>query len=156
MWILLAVAVFNFFSKKDTGPQLGETAHFVQVAPLAEPGLIELPGKRERPLLIKAFASWCAACKGASWYDTPASAIEKGSLEVLAVSVDASREDAARAARDWPIRVPVAHDSTGEFARHYNIRLLPTYVLIGSDGKVQRVSSGVPGPLDLRAWSQAR
>jgi hypothetical protein len=70
----------------------------------------------------------------------------------VAVSVDDSPAEALMAKNEWPIDVDVLHDTTGRFARDYRVDVLPTYILVGVDGTVKRVTSGAPGASDIRAW----
>jgi thiol-disulfide isomerase/thioredoxin len=109
-----------------------------------------------RPLLVEAFASWCVACqRSASALEGMFSLSEKHSIDVVAVSVDADVSDARRAAANWPIHAPVFHDNTGEFARAFSVQVLPTYVLIGTDGRVLDVHSGTAGASTFRTWIRA-
>jgi len=111
---------------------------------------------RGRPLLIEAFASWCGACRRSSSTLEAISALGAAhDLEVIAVSVDAKVEN-ARAARDsWPIRATVYHDETGEFSDKLSIRILPTYILVDAEGRIQQVDSGSVGASTFRGWLRA-
>ena len=147
---VLALALFP----KNSGPGVGQpaTALTLQViGETAEPRAV--PGDLERPLLIEAFASWCGACRrNAGLLTDLQSAQDEGLLDVVAISVDDRAEKALLAKKSWPITVDVLHDGSGTFAREYKVDVLPTYILVGVDGKVKRVTSGTPGASDIRAW----
>lgn len=151
------IAFGAYLLLRDTGgPREGNIAPTHQLTSVSELGEQRmLPGTQNGPLLIKVFASWCGACRRSSWIDDLSDVAERNSMKFVAVSVDEQIENAQKAARDWPIRGEVVFDSSGTFSRDYQIKVLPTYVLIGADGRVKRVTSGLPGPLDLLAWKQA-
>jgi len=148
----LAVAVLP----KSSGPNVGQPASIHELAVVGSGKTQTLPGKLERPLLIEAFASWCGACKRTSGTLADLNnAVDAGKLDVVAVSVDDSEAAALSAKRSWPIEADVLHDATGDFSRNYRVDVLPTYILVGTDGRVQRVTAGVPGASDIRAWLNA-
>jgi thiol-disulfide isomerase/thioredoxin len=104
-------------------------------------------------LLIEAFASWCGACRRQSGLMSDlADARNQGQLDVIAVSVDQNVQNARKAKNSWPIPVDVVHDARGEFSQKYRVEVLPTYILVGTDGLVKRVTAGVAGASDIRAW----
>ena len=150
---ILGVLVLALFPRKS-GPSVGEPA---AVLTLNTVGATEksqtLAAELQRPLLIEAFASWCGACRrNAGLLGDLSDAQKQGRLDVVAVSVDESPEQALAAKQSWPITVDVLHDASGEFSRAYQVDVLPTYILIGTDGRVKRVTSGNPGATDIRAW----
>lgn len=151
---ILGVLVLALFPKKS-GPSVGEPAAVLTLATvgnLSEDSRV-LAGDLQRPLLIEAFASWCGACRrNASLLGDLSEAQEQGQLDVVAVSVDESPEQALAAKQSWPIPVEVLHDGSGKFSRAYQVDVLPTYILVGIDGRVKRVTSGNPGASDIRAW----
>lgn len=154
IWVaVLGVLVLAVMPSKS-GPNVGKPATTVQLQSVgsAESARL-LPGELKRPLLIEAFASWCGACRrNAGVLDDLRAAQTDGRLDVVAVSVDDSPRKALAAKNDWPIRAEVLHDAQGDFAREYKVEVLPTYILVGTDGQVKRVTSGNPGASDIRAW----
>lgn len=84
--------------------------------------------------------------------DSVREAALRGRLDVVAVSLDDDAADAQEAARTWPIQVPVLHDVRGQFARKYQVDVLPTYILVDTEGRVSHVRSGTAGASDLRTW----
>ena len=144
---------------RGSGPNLGQPASSMDL-PIITPQMTgemrTIPGKLERPLLIKAFASWCGACRrDNSMLEDLQDAEKEGKLDVLAVSVDNRPAQALAAKTSWPIHAPVLHDTNGDFNRQYKVEVLPTYILIGTDGRVKRVTSGTAGASDIRAWLHA-
>lgn len=107
---------------------------------------------REKPLLIEVFASWCSTCRRN--LPTLARAYQEHSAKVdfIGVSVDDHPEAAARAKEGWPIPYPVAHDANRAFSRAYAISVLPTFVLIGRDGRIKKVHHGSASNRRLEDW----
>lgn len=154
LWLAVLGVVGLALMPSRSGPGVGTPATVVNVRTIEGASARQsLPGELKRPLLIEAFASWCGACRrNARILDDLASAQEEGRLDVVAVSVDDTPEEARAAKNAWPIPVEVLHDKAGEFSRAYKVEVLPTYILIGTDGQVKRVTTGNPGASDIRAW----
>jgi thiol-disulfide isomerase/thioredoxin len=153
--VLLSLGLFLVF-RETGGPTLGTEVKTHTLSTVqGNQELVSFPPATQRPVLVKVFASWCGACKRSVWVEELTDLGEPGQLDFVAVSVDDTIEAARQAQSSWPIKTPVLFDVSGTFSRDYNIQVLPTYLLIDKDGRIQRVTSGLPGPLDLRAWSQA-
>ncbi len=153
---VLGVLVLAVLPKKS-GPNVGQPATEMSLPVVGtENQTVTIPGNGERPMLIEAFASWCGACRrNAGLLSDLSAARDEGRLDVVAVSVDDHPSQALSAKKKWPIPVDVLHDAEGKFSRNYRVDVLPTYILIGTDGKVKRVTSGSPGASDIRAWLSA-
>ncbi len=57
-------------------------------------------------------------------------------FEILAVNLDAQREDATRFLAEVPARFTVAFDARGDSAKRFEIKGMPSSYLIGRDGRV--------------------
>ena len=156
LWLLAALAIVYLFLRNESGPPAGGPAGAFELPLVGGPGRFRFTGARERPLLVEAFASWCSACKRSGpVLEGLRDATEAGQLDILLVSVDDTERAALGAKRSWPIGYPVAFDDQGAFQRAYRIRALPTFVLIGKDGRILDVSSGPPGGMTIRKWLHA-
>lgn len=152
IWGALVVLAVMFVSRKFSGPREG-----VEAAPFDLPLVGAGDGKRFRleeqrgkPVLIEVFAGWCGACKRSA----PALAEayrQNAGVSFLGVSMDGSPDDALRVKKDWGIPYDVAHDD-GSVAKRYDIEVLPTFILVGKDGVVRRVSTGVVSPKEVSGW----
>ena len=155
-WILyaaLAATALIFVSRKMSGPDEGEAAAHFDLPIVGDSGArFRLDEHRGKPVLVEVFAGWCGACRRAA--PAVADAWKKhgqGRVAFLGVSVDSSAEDALRVKRDWEIPYDVALDD-GSLSKSYGIEALPTFVLIGRDGLVLRVSTGAPSRSELERW----
>jgi cytochrome c biogenesis protein CcmG, thiol:disulfide interchange protein DsbE len=155
-WILyaaLAAMAVVFVTRKMSGPDEGEPAARFDLPVVGASGSrFRLDEHRGKPVLVEVFASWCGACRRAA--PAVADAYQKHGRDRVAfigVSLDGSLADAQRVKREWEIPYDVALDD-GSVSKGYRIEALPTFVLIGPDGVVQRVSTGAPSRSELDRW----
>ncbi len=139
-------------TRGESGPTAGTEATLFQL-PLADAsGSFSLAEHRGKPVLLEVFASWCGACEHAApMVDEVYKDAQKQGVVFIGVSVDDDPRAAQRAKQRWPISYPVAVDD-GSVQKAYGVSLLPTFVLIDEDGRIERVSSGVPSRRTLSRW----
>lgn len=139
-------------TRGGSGPKEGAKAHDFQLPLAGGSGHFRLADQLGKPVLLEVFASWCGACeRAAPMIDEVYREASQNGVVFVGVSVDDDVLAAKRAAQSWPISYPVAVDD-GSVHRNYGVSLLPTFVLIDRDGKVKRVSSGVPSRRTLSRW----
>ena len=91
----------------------------------------------KKPVLLVFWATWCPECKAAiPEINAMATGPLAAKLQVLGLDFRESREKVANAVKARGIRYPVLLDEKGQVARAYGVVGIPTYVLIGRDGKV--------------------
>jgi len=106
-------------------------------------GPVQLSGRQGHVVFLDFWASWCGPCKQSfPWMNELQGRYGAQGLQVIAVSVDAHRDDARRFLAELPPRFTVAFDPRGDTPRRYDIAGMPTSVLIGPDGKVLYVHNG--------------
>src|SRR5512141_3500665 len=91
----------------------------------------------KKPVLLVFWATWCPECKAAfpkinALYGGPVGQ----KMQILALDFRETREKVAAAVKSHDIRYPVLLDERGQVARAYRVAGIPTYVIIGRDGKV--------------------
>ncbi|MET0348496.1 MAG: TlpA disulfide reductase family protein [Rhizobacter sp.] len=98
----------------------------------------QLYGKR--PVYLKFWATWCSPCREQMPGFEKIQQTHGKDLAVVAVNAGFSDSDAAvRAFRQqYGLHMPVVIDD-GSLARSLNVRVTPTHVLIGRDGRVVHV-----------------
>ena len=133
---LLLMLVFGFgWEYLQPKPKLPEFA--------PDFALVDLEGKTHRlesyrgqRVVINFWASWCGPCIS----EIPAFskfAVEHPEVAVLGLSTDRHQRDAEGAADRMGIAYPVM--MAGSVAATYNIRSLPTTVIVDEDGRVDSV-----------------
>ena len=100
------------------------------------------------PVLLAFWATWCPECKAAI---PKINALTTGplaeKLQIFGIDFLESREKVAQAVKSRGIRYPVLLDERGEAARAFGVVGLPTYILIGREGKVLYREHVLPGDI---------
>lgn len=98
---------------------------------------------RGKAVLLNFWASWCEPCR-AEMPSLQALAERQGpqKLVVLAVNFKESATAATQFAQRSGLTLPVLLDPQGAIARQWGVRIFPSTVLIGSDGRVRAVVRG--------------
>ena len=102
----------------------------------------------KKPVLLVFWATWCPECEAAI---PEINALTTGpiaeKLQIFGLDFRESREKVARAVTSRGIRYPVLLDLRGEVARAYGVVGVPTYILIGREGKVLYREHVLPGDI---------
>jgi len=104
---------------------------------------VQLAAQRGKLVYLDFWASWCGPCKQSfPWMNQLQSKYGAQGLQVIAVNVDTSIADARRFLDGMPANFTVAFDARGETPRRYEIKGMPTSMLISPEGKVLYVHNG--------------
>jgi len=104
---------------------------------------VQLSALRGKWVYLDFWASWCGPCKQSfPWMNELQRRFGPQGLQVVAVNVDAHRDEARRFLAEVPARMAIAFDPRGDTPRRYEIKGMPTSLLIAPDGKVLQVHNG--------------
>jgi cytochrome c biogenesis protein CcmG, thiol:disulfide interchange protein DsbE len=152
-YVLLGLALFQWFGRASSGPKEGTPAEeFTLTLAQQPPQQISLAALRGQPAVIEVFASWCKACRAmAPTMADLAKATRQREVRFLGVAIDTPLEEALAMHQAWGIPFSVAlADST--FASNYQIKVLPTVIVLDADGRVRHVTTGSTRSSTIDGW----
>ncbi|MEP7300273.1 MAG: TlpA disulfide reductase family protein [Caldimonas sp.] len=137
----LALCAATFAAAPAWALDAGAPAPDLNLPGVAEAvNLAKLKGK---VVYVDFWASWCGPCKQSFPFMNDLQSRYRGQgLEIVAINLDAKREDADRFLADTPARFTLAFDAKGESARRFEVKSMPSSVLIDRDGKVVAAHKG--------------
>ena len=136
----LALLAFVVAAPADA-VEAGATAPALSLPGLKVP--LSLNDFKGKVVYLDFWASWCGPCKKSfPWMNQLQEKYGARGLQVLAVNLDASEDDARQFLAKVPAHFAIAFDAQGQSARQYGVKGMPTSVLIGADGKVLATHTG--------------
>jgi cytochrome c biogenesis protein CcmG/thiol:disulfide interchange protein DsbE len=106
--------------------------------------------QRGKVVIINLWASWCPPCRA----EMPAlqvvyDALREEGLEILAINTtyQDSESDAADFVREHHLGFPILLDQSGDTARSYHLRALPSTFFVDREGVIRKVIIG--GPMSI-------
>ena len=130
-----------------THPLVGKPApdFTLDVVHNGEPGArMALASLRGRPVVIDFWATWCGPCQlEAPILSRVAERYRDRGLVVLGVNTSDKPGLAAPFAAKKSLRYPIVFDDGGHASDAYAVQSLPTLVIVGKDGTVRAVRSGL-------------
>lgn len=127
----------------------GDKAPEISIAS-AQGGSLPVGGRSGKVTLLDFWASWCGPCRQ-SVPDLKRLISTYGSdqLEVVSISEDENEGDMRAFVAQNGMTWPQQFDAGGSMGRKYGVSGLPTYVLIGSDGKIIQKYVGASPQISL-------
>jgi cytochrome c biogenesis protein CcmG, thiol:disulfide interchange protein DsbE len=123
-------------------PAVGKTAPDFEVAGVGT-SKVDLAHLKGKVVYLDFWASWCPACQQAfPWLNTMQERYGARGLQVVGLSVEVKREEADAFLVDHPAGFLVGFDVANKVPRIYNVRGMPTSLLIGADGRIRLIHDG--------------
>ena len=157
LWLLLVLGAALALAATQTFAQTGFDVHpWPASKPAPQVAGFDATGKahplaslRGQAVVINFWASWCEPCREEMPSLAQLARAHSGKLRVLAVNYKESPAAVAQFAATTGLDLPTLRDPDGALARAWGIRVFPSTVLVGADGRVRSV---VRGALD---WNGA-
>ncbi len=113
------------------------------VLPTADIGTISFEALRGRVVYVDFWASWCGPCRRSfPWMNELHQRYGARGLTIVAINVDAKREDADRFLRQYPATFAVVYDPTGATPRAYDVKAMPSSYLVDRAGRIAAIEHG--------------
>ena len=112
--------------------------------------LVDLDGNTHRlsdykgqGVFLNFWGTWCEPCKEEMpAMDRQYSVYKNKGVQILAVNIAQSNFEVEKFINNLDVHFPVAIDKTKSVMTAYNIRPLPTTILVSPEGKVQKIITG--------------
>jgi cytochrome c biogenesis protein CcmG, thiol:disulfide interchange protein DsbE len=96
---------------------------------------LDLANFRGRVVYLDFWASWCGPCRQSfPWMETIKRTYAVQGLEIISINLDADRGDADRFLKELHPTFDVRFDPKGELAESYEVRGMPSCMLIDRHG----------------------
>lgn len=106
-------------------------------------------------VFLNFWGTWCKPCaKEMPAMDRQYDAFKDQGVQVLAVNIAQSEFEVNSFAKQYGLSFPVVIDKTKSVMTAYNIRPLPTTVLVNPDGKIQRIITGEMTEQDIEGFME--
>ena len=118
-------------------------AGLLGLAPAARADELDLAAYKGKVVYLDFWASWCVPCRlSFPWMNELQQIYASKGVAVVAVDVDRDHAAAQKFLSQMPAAFRIVYDPAGNIARNYNLKDMPTSVLIGRDGKPRYVHDG--------------
>jgi thiol-disulfide isomerase/thioredoxin len=115
----------------------------VASVPGADGAPVALHDGKAKVTYVDFWASWCGPCRQSfPWMNRMQEKYGAQGLRIVAVNLDANRNDAQNFLKEVPAKVSLAFDGKGDSARRVGVRAMPSSVLLGPDGRVLAQHAG--------------
>lgn len=104
---------------------------------------LNLKDLKGRVVYLDFWATWCPPCrKSFPWMDEMNSRYKDAGLTIVAVSVDKKRELIEQFIQKMQPGFTIAHDPSGDIAKAYKLRGMPSSYLIDRNGNLVKTHMG--------------
>lgn len=139
---VLAVAALGSFVPAALGLSIGDDAPAFAL-PSAQGAPVALAGLRGQVVYVDFWASWCGPCRRSfPWMNDLQRRYGGRGVAIVAINVDAKREDADRFLRQYPADFAVVYDGAGSTPRAYDVKAMPSSYVVDARGKIAWIEHG--------------
>lgn len=137
------LAISLIFAGSAYSLEIGEKAPDVKLPVISQEGYLSLEDLRGKVVYVDFWASWCAPCrKSLPKLNALREELKHRGLEIYAINLDESLDDALAFLKEIPVDYPVVWDKSGKSAELFQITGMPTAYLIDRDGTVRWMHQG--------------
>ena len=98
---------------------------------------------KDKVVYLDFWATWCAPCRASfPWMNEMRDKYQDQGLQIVAVSIDADQALARQFAEELGAEFEVGYDPRGEVADLFDVKAMPTSVILGKGGALLDVHSG--------------
>ncbi len=144
MWLskLLVILAWLGLSAPSVAAAVGAPAPAFTL-PDRDAKAISLASAHGQVVYVDFWASWCGPCrKSFPWMNAMQQKYGPQGFRVIAINVDKRRSDADRFLAQVPARFTTVFDAAGATPTAYDVKAMPSSVLIDASGNVSLVEEG--------------
>ncbi len=105
--------------------------------------VVQLSSLKGNVVLINFWATWCAPCRQEMpLLDAIYQKYNHVGFEMLGINVENDAKGAERYLTETPVTFPILFDPTGKVSKQYNVKAMPSTVLVDRQGNVRHVHFG--------------
>lgn len=139
----LSAVLLIFFTVATAPAFASEPAADFTLPTFPDDSTISLANFKGRVVYLDFWATWCPPCrKSFPWMEEMHQRYKDAGLSIIAVSVDKKRDLIEQFIQKMKPTFTIAHDPTGEVAKSYKLRGMPSSYLIDRNGQLVKVHMG--------------
>jgi len=98
---------------------------------------------RGKVVMLDFWASWCVPCRRSfPWMNAMQERYAEDGLVIIAINLDRDQADAKRFLEKYPASFSVVFDADAEYARQYEVEVMPSSIVLTREGDVLARHSG--------------
>ena len=150
---IVGFAIFSVLVKNELRADRSPIAALQIGQPMPDFTLTDLSGaevslsrvvKENKLVVINFWASWCGPCRlEMPGFEKLYKAKQKEGFAILGVNVDSKRDDMTDYLSRKPVTFPILIDTGSALMQRLGVRVLPTTILVGADGRIKMVTEGI-------------
>lgn len=143
----LASALLCLSSRTPLAADTGQPAPVCSLSEIgADAPAYDTGQYRGKVVYLDFWASWCVPCaKSFPFMNQLHTELKDKGLQLIGVNLDENPADAKAFLEKYPVDFTLAADRSGECAKKFEVKGMPTSYLIGRDGTVRHVHQGFRG-----------